>query len=58
VAVSEKVKKYITVRNACEGAAGSGSSEMKAPPTPAAMAPVKENTGAPSDDAAQDGVDN
>lgn len=52
MAISEKVKKYITARNAHEGAAGSGSSEMKAPPTPAVMAPVEENTGAPSDDVA------
>ena len=34
--IKEKVKKYITEQNTREGAAGSGSSDTEAPPTPAA----------------------
>ena len=48
--IKEKVKKYIAMRNAHEGAAGSGSGNTEAPPTLA--------TEAPKDNAAQDGVDN
>ena len=58
MAIREMVKRYIAALNAHEGAAGSGSGDTEAPPTPAAEALVKENTNAPSDDAAQDGVEN
>lgn len=58
MAIREMVKRYIAALNAHEGTAGSGSGDMEAPPIPAAEALVEENTGAPGDDAAQDGVDN
>ena len=50
MAIKEKVKKYIAERNAHEGAAGSGSGDTEAPPTP--------TNEAPEDNAAQNGVDN
>ena len=58
VVIKEKVKKYIAEQNACEGVAGSGSSDTKAPPIPATEVPGDNNTGASGGNATQDGVDN
>jgi hypothetical protein len=55
VAIKEKVKRYITERNAHEGATGSGSRDTEAPPTLAARVPVGESAGTSIQDAAQDG---
>lgn len=57
-AIKEKAKKYIAERNARETAAGSGPGDTEAPPTPATEILTEENTGAPGEDAARDGVDN
>ena len=56
--IKEKVKKYIAERNACEGATGSSSGDTEAPPTPAAEVLGDDNTGAPRENVARDGVDN
>ena len=57
-AIKEKVKKYITERNAHEGAAGSSSAETAAPSTPVTETLVDHGTGTSTEDAAQDGIDN
>jgi hypothetical protein len=56
MAIREKVKKYIAKRNAREGAGGSGSGDMEAPATPTTEVPTGDDTGAPADSVAQDGV--
>ena len=56
--IKEKVKKYIAERNAREGTARSGYGDTEAPPTPATEVLDCDNTGAPRENAAQDGVDN
>ena len=56
--IKEKVKKYIAEWNAREGAAGSSSGDTEALPTPAAEVLGDDNTGAPGENAARDGVDN
>ena len=58
MAIREKVKKYIAERNAWEGAAGSGSSDMEAPAATTTEVSVGGNSGAPANNVAQDGVDN
>ena len=58
VAIKEKVKKYIVEWNAREGVAVSGSGETAAPSTPVTETPANDGTGTPTEDAAQDGVDN
>ena len=57
-AIKEKVKRYIAEQNAREGAAGSSSGEMAASSTPVIETLADDGTGAPTEDAAQDGVDN
>ena len=52
------MKRYITKQNAREGAAGSGSRDTEALPTPIIEVLVGESTGAGAQDAVQDGVDN
>ena len=56
--IKEKMKKLIAARNAQEGATGSGSGDAGAPSTPAAKIPGEDNTGAPGENAGQDGVEN
>jgi hypothetical protein len=51
-AIKEKVKRYITERNAHEGATGSGSTDTETLPTPATGVPVGESAGASIQDAA------
>jgi hypothetical protein len=56
--IRERVKAYITERNAREGVTGSGSGDTETPATLAAANPDGEDTVAPSENLAQDGVDN
>jgi hypothetical protein len=56
--INEKVKRYIAERNARKGAAGSGLGKTDAPLTPVTEIPANDVTGARTEDAAQDRVDN
>ena len=57
-AIKEKVKKFITERNAHEEAAGSGLGDADTPSTPATETPTEEGIGGPGEGTTQDGVDN
>ena len=57
MSIKEKVKKFIIEQNARQGVGGSGSGDADAPPTHTADAPAVVNTGAPSENIGQDGVE-
>ena len=52
------MKKYIVVRNACEGVTRSSLGDVDAQSTPSNEILARENTSAPDEDAGQDRVDN
>ena len=52
------MKKYIAEQNAREGVTGSGLGNTAAPLTPVMETLANDGTGTPTEDAAQDGVDN
>ena len=56
--IKEKVKRYITERNARKGGAESGSGKAATPTTPAVEVLGREDMGAPGLNAGQDAVDN
>jgi hypothetical protein len=58
VAIKEKVRKYITKRNAREGMTESGSGDAGMLLTPIAENPAQDGAGGSSEGAAQFGVEN